>query len=43
MFNFEYVGNLHIHSRYSDGSLRVPEIAALATESGLDSFLFSRQ
>ncbi len=36
MFNFEYVGNLHIHSRYSDGSLRVPEIAALATESGLD-------
>ncbi len=36
MFNFEYVGNLHIHSRYSDGSLKVPEIAALATDLGLD-------
>lgn len=33
---FEYIGAIHIHSRFSDGSGEVKEIAYLADESGLD-------
>ncbi|MEJ2725490.1 MAG: PHP domain-containing protein [Deltaproteobacteria bacterium] len=36
MFDFEYVGNLHIHSKHSDGGATVSEIAASAAELGLD-------
>jgi len=32
----EYVGVLHVHSVFSDGSGEVPEIASLADECGLD-------
>lgn len=33
---FEYVGAIHMHSIFSDGSGEVPEIARLAAEVGLD-------
>ncbi len=33
---FEYVGVLHMHSVFSDGSGEVPDIAAAADESGCD-------
>jgi len=33
---FEYVGNLHIHSRYSDGRRSIQEIARIAAEQGMD-------
>ena len=33
---FEYVGNLHVHSNFSDGQATIPEIIALANEAGLD-------
>jgi len=33
---FECVGNVHIHSRYSDGDGSVAEIAQAASENGLD-------
>lgn len=36
MFNFEYVGNLHIHSNWSDGGGTVSEIANAAAAAGLD-------
>ena len=36
MFEFEFVGNLHIHSSHSDGSLSVSEIAGYAARAGLD-------
>lgn len=36
MFDFEYVGNLHIHSRYSDGGGEVAQIAGSAEKAGLD-------
>ena len=36
MFNFEYVGNLHIHTRHSDGSADIKEIAKSAARVGLD-------
>jgi hypothetical protein len=32
----EYVGNLHIHSTYSDGTATIEEIAAAAGRAGLD-------
>ena len=32
----EYVGVIHIHSTYSDGSRPIPEIAAIAAEVDLD-------
>jgi hypothetical protein len=32
----EYVGNLHIHSTYSDGTATIDEIAAAARRAGLD-------
>ena len=36
MFKHEYVGNLHIHSLYSDGGAPVEEIARKAADIGLD-------
>ncbi len=36
MYRFEYLGNLHIHSRHSDGAGDVPEIARAAARVGLD-------
>ncbi|MBN2061537.1 MAG: PHP domain-containing protein [Deltaproteobacteria bacterium] len=36
MFDFEYTGNLHIHSRHSDGGMSTREIAELASLAGLD-------
>ena len=33
---FEYVGNIHIHSSFSDGAGTVPEIAGLASSLGLN-------
>lgn len=33
---FEYVGNLHVHSTSSDGSLSIEEIAVAAKEAGID-------
>jgi len=38
---FEYVGNLHIHSRYSDGAGLVPEIARSAKRAGLDFIILN--
>jgi len=37
----EYVGAIHIHSTYSDGSKSIPEIAQIAGEVGLDYLMFS--
>jgi hypothetical protein len=37
----EYVGAIHIHSVFSDGSAEIPEIAALADEVGLDFILMT--
>lgn len=36
MFDFEYIGNLHIHSLYSDGGGNIQEIARAAAGAGLD-------
>ncbi len=38
---FEYVGAIHIHSVFSDGSGEVPDIAKLAGEVGLDYILLT--
>jgi hypothetical protein len=38
---FEYVGALHIHSIFSDGSGDVKEIASMANEVGLDFILLT--
>ncbi len=38
---FEYSGSIHIHSRYSDGTGTVEEIAAAASESGLDFIILT--
>lgn len=35
-FSYEYTGNLHIHSQYSDGVGTVPEIVQSAQRVGLD-------
>jgi hypothetical protein len=37
----EYIGAVHIHSTYSDGSDTIPEIAGIAGEVGLDFLMFS--
>ncbi len=37
----EYVGAIHIHSNYSDGSRSIPHIAAIADSIGLDYLLFA--
>lgn len=39
--HFEYVGNLHIHSRYSDGAGSVSEIARSAKKAGLDFIILN--
>ena len=36
MFDFEYIGNLHIHSNHSDGGMSIKEIAESAAAAGLD-------
>lgn len=36
MFDYEYIGNMHVHSRRSDGTLSAPEIAGVALRTGLD-------
>jgi hypothetical protein len=36
MFDHEYVGNLHVHSLYSDGAATIKEIAVSAVKAGLD-------
>ncbi len=33
---FEYVGNVHVHSSYSDGTFSPPQIAGVAKNIGLD-------
>jgi len=37
----ELVGAIHLHSEYSDGTLPIPEIAAIAGEKQLDLLMFS--
>ena len=37
----EYVGVIHIHSTYSDGTRPIPEIAQIASEVGLDFLMFT--
>ncbi len=37
----EYVGVIHIHSTYSDGSEPIPEIARIASEVDLDFLMFT--
>lgn len=36
MFDYEYIGNLHVHSNHSDGALSPTEIAGIALNAGLD-------
>ncbi len=38
---FEYVGAIHMHSVFSDGSGEVPDIAKYADESGLDYIILT--
>ncbi len=38
---FEYVGSIHIHSKFSDGSGDVTEIARIAGEVGLDFIILT--
>ena len=38
---FEYVGSIHIHSKFSDGSGNADEIAEIANEVGLDFIILT--
>ena len=38
---FEYTGNVHIHTRYSDGEKAVPEIARHAASANLDFIIIN--
>jgi hypothetical protein len=38
---YEYVGNLHIHSAYSDGAAAIPEIARCAKRNGLQFIIIN--
>ncbi len=38
---YEYAGNMHIHSSYSDGSLEIADIAAKAVRAGLDFIIIT--
>ncbi len=38
---YEYIGNIHIHSKYSDGSKSIKEIAAVAKTTGLDFIIIT--
>jgi len=40
-FDFEAVGAVHLHSKVSDGTLSIPEIAEIAGTKNLDFLLFS--
>lgn len=37
----DYKGSIHVHSRYSDGTSKLPEIIKDAEEAGLDYFVLS--
>ena len=37
----EYVGNIHMHSTFSDGALSIPEIARLGGQNGLDFLIIT--
>ncbi len=37
----EYVGNIHVHTTYSDGASSVEEVAAIAGRAGLDFVMIS--
>ena len=41
MFDFECIGNLHIHTAHSDGKGTVPQIAECAAKIGLDFIIFN--
>jgi predicted metal-dependent phosphoesterase TrpH len=41
MFNYEYVGNIHVHSSHSDGRGSYIEIAEKASRSGIDFICFN--
>ncbi len=38
---YEYIGAVHIHSRYSDGTGEIPDIVRAASEVGLDFLMLS--
>ncbi len=38
---YEYAGNMHMHSSYSDGSLDIEEIAVKASRAGLDFIIIT--
>ncbi|MFA6235373.1 MAG: CehA/McbA family metallohydrolase [Bacteroidota bacterium] len=38
---YEYIGAVHIHSRYSDGTGEIPDIVHAASEVGLDFLMLS--
>jgi predicted metal-dependent phosphoesterase TrpH len=38
---FEYVGSIHMHSTFSDGTGEVPDIAKFADEVGLDFIMLT--
>ncbi len=38
---YEYAGNMHIHSSYSDGSLEIMDIAAKASRAGLNFIIIT--
>lgn len=38
---YEYVGNIHMHSTYSDGALTIPEIAKTGAKNGLDFLIIT--
>jgi hypothetical protein len=38
---FEYIGAIHIHSKFSDGTGEIPEIAKYANEIGLDYIIIT--
>jgi hypothetical protein len=38
---FEYTGNMHIHSRYSDGSATIGQIRSYAKKAGLDFIILT--
>jgi hypothetical protein len=41
MFNYEYVGNIHVHSSHSDGRGSYTEIAEKAARNGIDFICFN--
>lgn len=38
---YEYVGNIHMHSTYSDGGLTIPEIAGIGSRNNLDFLILT--